>query len=362
MKRLIACGIAASIVSVNGLSVLASELNKSDKVNLALNKKTVASSREVNDKWGAELITDGIKDKPSDPNAKPGNSRWASSRSVPQWIYIDFEEATTFDQVDILWDGAYSRNYKLEVSNDGEAWEEVYAISEGKGNQESINLGEDITANYLRVSCEDTAHEWGNVSIYEVEVYDNENQENVTPPETETGVNIALNKTATASASETNTLTPDKVVDGDTSSRNSRWSSGGFSNGAKQWITIDLEKESTFDKVRLFWEAAMKGMLDPVFEEKVLGHAEVRQTFKASGVGTIAGAYVLDGTFERGCSARIIRDGVVIFDGGLASLKRFKDDVKEVKAGYECGFVFEKFNDVKEGDQVESYKMVEIPR
>ena len=109
-------------------------------------------------------------------------------------------------------------------------------------------------------------------------------------------------------------------------------------------------------------EAAMKGMLDPVFEEKVLGHAEVRQTFKASGVGTIAGSYVLDGTFERDCSARIIRDGVVIFDGKLASLRRFKDDVKEVKAGYECGFVFERFNDIKEGDQVESYKMVEIPR
>ncbi|EOU1464795.1 discoidin domain-containing protein [Clostridium perfringens] len=254
MKRLIACGIAASIVSVNGLSVLASELNKSDKVNLALNKRTVASSREVNDKFGEELITDGIKDRPSDPNAKPGNSRWSSSRSVPQWIYIDFEEATTFDQVDILWDGAYSRNYKLEISNDAQTWEEVYTTSEGKGNQESINLGEDITANYLRVSCEDTAHEWGNVSIYEVEVYDNE--ENVAPPETETGVNIALNKTATASASETNTFTPDKVVDGDTSSTNSRWSSGSFSNGAKQWITIDLEKESTFDKVRLFWEAA----------------------------------------------------------------------------------------------------------
>ena len=109
-------------------------------------------------------------------------------------------------------------------------------------------------------------------------------------------------------------------------------------------------------------EAAMKGMLDPVFEEKVLGHAEVRQTFKASGVGTIAGSYVLDGVFERNCSARVVRDGVVIFDGALASLKRFKDDVKEVKAGYECGFVFEKFNDVKEGDQVEAYKMVEIPR
>ncbi len=109
-------------------------------------------------------------------------------------------------------------------------------------------------------------------------------------------------------------------------------------------------------------EAAMKGMLDPVFEEKVLGHAEVRQLFKASGVGTIAGAYVLDGTFERDCSARILRDGVVVYEGSLASLKRFKDDVKEVRAGYECGFVFNNFNDVKEGDQVEAFKMVEIPR
>ncbi|MFR9273989.1 MAG: translation initiation factor IF-2 [Clostridia bacterium] len=109
-------------------------------------------------------------------------------------------------------------------------------------------------------------------------------------------------------------------------------------------------------------EAAMKGLLDPVFEEKVLGHAEVRQTFKASGVGTIAGSYVLDGTFERDCSVRITRDGIVIFDGPLASLKRFKDDVKEVRAGYECGFVFQNFNDIKEGDLVESFKMVEIPR
>ena len=109
-------------------------------------------------------------------------------------------------------------------------------------------------------------------------------------------------------------------------------------------------------------EAAMKGMLDPVFEEKVLGHAEVRQLFKASGVGTIAGSYVLDGTFERDCSARIIRDGIVVYEGSLASLKRFKDDVKEVRAGYECGFVFNNFNDVKEGDQVEAYKMVEVPR
>ena len=106
----------------------------------------------------------------------------------------------------------------------------------------------------------------------------------------------------------------------------------------------------------------MKGMLDPIFEEKILGHAEVRQTFKASGVGTIAGSYVLDGTFERGCKVRVTREGKLIFEGPLASLKRFKDDVKEVRAGYECGFVFEKFNDVKEFDLVEAYKMVEVPR
>ena len=109
-------------------------------------------------------------------------------------------------------------------------------------------------------------------------------------------------------------------------------------------------------------EAAMKGMLDPVFEEKVIGHAEVRQTFKASGVGTIAGSYILDGVFQRNCSCRITRDGEQIFDGALASLKRFKDDVKEVKTGYECGLVFEKFNDIKEFDQVEAYIMVEVPR
>ena len=109
-------------------------------------------------------------------------------------------------------------------------------------------------------------------------------------------------------------------------------------------------------------QAAMKGMLDPVFEEKVLGHAEVRQTFRASGVGTIAGSYVTDGIFERDCQARIVRDGIVIYDGKLASLRRFKDDVKEVRTGYECGFVFENFNDIKEGDQVEAFKMVEIPR
>ena len=109
-------------------------------------------------------------------------------------------------------------------------------------------------------------------------------------------------------------------------------------------------------------EAAMKGMLDPVFEEKVIGHAEIRQIFKASGVGNIAGSYVLDGVMERGCKVRISREGEQIFEGDLASLKRFKDDVKEVKAGYECGLVFEGFNDIQELDQVEAYKMVEVPR
>ena len=109
-------------------------------------------------------------------------------------------------------------------------------------------------------------------------------------------------------------------------------------------------------------EAAMKGMLDPVFEEKVIGHAEVRQLFKASGVGTIAGSYVLDGTFQRGCKVRISRGEDQIYEGELASLKRFKDDVKEVKAGYECGLVFEDFNDIKEEDKVEAYIMVEVPR
>lgn len=109
-------------------------------------------------------------------------------------------------------------------------------------------------------------------------------------------------------------------------------------------------------------EAAMKGMLEPIYEEKVIAHAEVRQTFKASGVGTIAGSYVLDGKIERGCRVRISRDGEQLFEGDLASLKRFKDDVKEVAAGYECGLVFDGFSDIQEADQIECYKMVEVPR
>lgn len=109
-------------------------------------------------------------------------------------------------------------------------------------------------------------------------------------------------------------------------------------------------------------EAAMKGMLDPIFEEKVIGHAEVRQIFKASAIGNIAGSYVLDGEFQRGCKIRIRRGEEQIYEGELASLKRFKDDVKEVKAGFECGLVFEGFDKMEELDIVEAYIMVEVPR
>lgn len=109
-------------------------------------------------------------------------------------------------------------------------------------------------------------------------------------------------------------------------------------------------------------EAAMKGMLDPVFEEKVIGHAEVRQIFKASAVGNIAGSYVLDGEFQRDCKVRITREGKQIYEGTLKSLKRFKDDVKEVRAGFECGLVFEGFDQMQELDIVEAYIMVEVPR
>ncbi len=109
-------------------------------------------------------------------------------------------------------------------------------------------------------------------------------------------------------------------------------------------------------------EAAMKGMLAPTFREAVIGHAEIRQTFKVSGVGTIGGCYVTDGKIQRNCSVRIVRDGIVIHEGELDSLKRFKDDVKEVASGYECGMGFVRFNDIKEGDNVECFVMEEVAR
>ena len=107
-------------------------------------------------------------------------------------------------------------------------------------------------------------------------------------------------------------------------------------------------------------EAAMKGMLAPKFEEKIIGHAEVRQTYKVSKVGTVCGCYVLDGKIQRGCSVRVLRDNIVVFEGELASLRRFKDDVKEVASGYECGMQVEKFNDIKELDVIECFVMEQI--
>ena len=109
-------------------------------------------------------------------------------------------------------------------------------------------------------------------------------------------------------------------------------------------------------------ESALKGMLDPIYEEKVIGHAEVRQIFKASDVGNIAGSYVEDGYFQRGCKVRVTREDKQIFEGDLASLKRYKDDVKEVKAGYECGLVLADFNDIAVDDKIEAYIMVEVAR
>jgi translation initiation factor IF-2 len=108
-------------------------------------------------------------------------------------------------------------------------------------------------------------------------------------------------------------------------------------------------------------QAAMKGLLDPTFREVVLGHVEIRQIFRASGVGTIGGCYVLDGKIQRGNSIRILRDGIAIHDGKLASLRRFKDDAREVLQGFECGIAIERFNDIKENDIIEPYMMEEIP-
>ena len=125
---------------------------------------------------------------------------------------------------------------------------------------------------------------------------------------------------------------------------------------------VDIKQYSVIYDAINDVEAAMKGMLDPVFKEVVIGTVEVRQTFKVSNVGTIAGCYVTNGKVSRNAGIRIIRDNVVIHDGKLISLKRFKDDAKEVKAGYECGIVLEKFNDLREGDMMEAYIMVEIPR
>ncbi len=141
----------------------------------------------------------------------------------------------------------------------------------------------------------------------------------------------------------------------------------GFNVRPKSMI-MDLAKEKGIE-VRLYnviyklledIEAAMKGMLDPVFEEKVTGQAEVRETYKASKIGTIAGCYITNGLIGRNSEVRLIRDGIVVYEGKLSSLKRFKDDVKEVKLGYECGMTIENFNDIKVGDVIEAFVMAKV--
>ena len=107
-------------------------------------------------------------------------------------------------------------------------------------------------------------------------------------------------------------------------------------------------------------EAAMKGMLAPKFKENLLGHAEVRQAIHVPNIGTIAGSYILDGKITRSAQIRVVRDGIVIFEDKISSLRRFKDDVREVNSGYECGVGLERFNDIKEGDILEAFEMVEV--
>lgn len=141
---------------------------------------------------------------------------------------------------------------------------------------------------------------------------------------------------------------------------NVRPDSGAQAAAAQQEVDIRLYSiiYQAIDEI----EAAMKGMLDPEFKESIIGHAEIRQTFKVSGVGTIAGAYVTDGKITRNSEIRLVRDGIVVYQGKIGSLKRFKDDAKEVAEGFECGLSIENYNDIKEGDTVECFVMEEVER
>ena len=127
-------------------------------------------------------------------------------------------------------------------------------------------------------------------------------------------------------------------------------------------VGVDIKLYSVIYNAIEDIEAAMRGMLKPQFEEVVLGHVEIRQTFKVSSVGTIGGAYVKDGKVLRTSEVRVVRNGIVVHQGKLASLKRFKDDAKEVAAGYECGISIENYNDIEEGDIIEVFEMQEIKR
>ncbi|ANZ33515.1 translation initiation factor IF-2 [Staphylococcus carnosus] len=173
------------------------------------------------------------------------------------------------------------------------------------------------------------------------------------------GVNVRIIHTAVGAINESD-VTLANASNGIIIGFNVRPDSG--AKRAAEQENVDMRLHRVIYNVIEEIEAAMKGMLDPEYEEKVIGQAEVRQTFKVSKVGTIAGCYVTDGKITRNAGVRVIRDGIVVFEGQLDTLKRFKDDVKEVAQGYECGITIEKFNDIKVDDIIEAYEMVEIQR
>lgn len=173
------------------------------------------------------------------------------------------------------------------------------------------------------------------------------------------GVNVRIIHTAVGAINESD-VTLANASNGIIIGFNVRPDSG--AKRAAEQENVDMRLHRVIYNVIEEIEAAMKGMLDPEYEEKVIGQAEVRQTFKVSKVGTIAGCYVTDGKITRNAGVRVIRDGIVVFEGQLDTLKRFKDDVKEVAQGYECGITIEKFNDIKVEDIIEAYEMVEIER
>jgi translation initiation factor IF-2 len=173
------------------------------------------------------------------------------------------------------------------------------------------------------------------------------------------GVNVRIIHTAVGAINESD-VTLANASNGIIIGFNVRPDSG--AKRAAEAENVDMRLHRVIYNVIEEIESAMKGLLDPEFEEQVIGQAEVRQTFKVSKVGTIAGSYVTDGKITRNAGVRVIRDGVVQFEGELDTLKRYKDDVKEVAQGYECGITVEKFNDLKEGDIIEAYEMVEVER
>ncbi len=173
------------------------------------------------------------------------------------------------------------------------------------------------------------------------------------------GVNVRIIHTATGAINESD-VTLAHASNGIIIGFNVRPDAG--AKRAADAENVDMRLHRVIYNVIEEIESAMKGMLDPEFEEKVIGQAEVRQTFKVSKVGTIAGSYVTEGKITRDAGVRVIRDGVVLFEGELDTLKRFKDDVKEVAQGYECGITVAKFNDIKEGDIIEAFVMVEVER